>query len=62
IARLIRDLGRDEWEKREAATQELTNLGYLAKAQLAEAAQQAQDAEVRSRSQKILDALNSSNP
>ncbi|PTX99480.1 hypothetical protein DB346_16710 [Verrucomicrobia bacterium LW23] len=62
IARLIRDLGVDEWEKRETATQELTNLGYLAKAQLAEAAQQAQDAEVRTRAQKILDALNNANP
>ncbi|MFP4055437.1 MAG: hypothetical protein ACLF0G_01035 [Candidatus Brocadiia bacterium] len=57
IARLIRDLGSAQWETREAAHQELADLGHMAKPQLAEAVKQTGDPEVKRRAQQLLDEL-----
>lgn len=55
IANLIRDLGHPEWEKREAASRDLGELGAMPRTQLAEAVKQTTDAEVRRRAQSLLD-------
>lgn len=57
IRLLIIDLGSPEFETREAASKELSDLGQLAKSQLREAIQLSQDAEVRRRVEVILDGL-----
>ena len=57
IAALVRDLGHPDWEKREAASRELGELGAMARAQLEEAQKQTTDAEVRRRAQALLDAI-----
>jgi hypothetical protein len=57
IAALIRDLGHPEWETRTAATRELEELGYVAKAQLTEADRTSTDPEVRKRARDLLDGL-----
>jgi hypothetical protein len=57
IAGLVRDLGDPGWEKREAASRELGELGAMARAQLEETLKQTSDAEVRRRAQALLDAI-----
>ena len=57
ISTLIRDLGHAEWEKREAASRELGDLGAMASTQLNEAVKQTNDAEVRRRAQALLDSI-----
>ena len=57
ITVLVRDLGHPDWQKREAATRELTELGAMARTQLEEAQKQTTDAEVRRRAQALLDAI-----
>ena len=56
IAALIRDLAHPDWEKREAASRELGELGAMTHTQLDEAVKQTTDAEVRRRAQVLLDA------
>ena len=57
IATLVRSLGDPGWEKREAASRELGELGAMARAQLEETLRQTTDAEVRRRAQALLDAI-----
>ena len=57
ITVLVRDLGHPDWEKREAASRALGELGALARGQLEEAQKQTTDAEVRRRAQALLDAI-----
>ena len=57
IAKLVRDLGDPGWEKREAASRELGELGAMARAQLEETLKQSTDAEVKRRAQALLDAI-----
>ncbi|MBM4037504.1 MAG: hypothetical protein FJ290_03235 [Planctomycetes bacterium] len=57
IAALVRDLGHPEWEKRDAATRQLGELGFVAKPQLEEALKQADDPEVRRRVRALLDEM-----
>ena len=57
IAALVRDLGDPGWEKREAASRELGELGAIARAQLEETLKQTTDAEVKRRAQALLDAI-----
>ena len=57
IAALVRDLGDPGWEKREAASRELGELGAMARAQLEETLRQSTDAEVRRRARALLDAI-----
>ncbi|MHA3774368.1 hypothetical protein ACXR0O_22815 [Verrucomicrobiota bacterium sgz303538] len=59
VARLIRDLGDPDWEKREAASRELGDLGAMARLQLDETVKQSTDAEVRRRAQALLDSIES---
>jgi hypothetical protein len=54
IARLIRELGDDNWAVREAASRQLAGMGTLAEAAIREAAAQSRDAEVISRARKLL--------
>lgn len=57
IAGLVRDLGHTDWEKREAASRELGELGAMARGQLDEAQKQTTDAEVRRRVEALLEAI-----
>ena len=57
IAGLIRDLGNDDWEKREAATQALGQLGFMAKPLLEETLKTTPDPEVRRRVEQLIDGL-----
>jgi len=57
IAKLIRELGHPSWEKREAASRELAELGLMAAPQLKEAATQSKDPEVRRRTKKLLEGI-----
>ena len=57
IAALVRNLGDPGWEKREAASRELGELGAMARAQLEEVLKQTTDAEVKRRAQALLDAI-----
>lgn len=57
IAALLRDLGHTDWEKREAASRELGELGGIARSALSETVKQTNDAEVRRRGQALLDAM-----
>ena len=57
IVVLVRDLGHPDWEKREAASRELGELGPMARVQLEETQKQTTDAEVRRRTQALLDAI-----
>ena len=57
IAEQIRDLGNDEYQKRETATNALIELGQLAKQQLNNALGQTSDTEVRRRLEKILSEI-----
>ncbi|HEX8297090.1 MAG TPA: hypothetical protein VF593_12370 [Chthoniobacteraceae bacterium] len=57
IAALLRDLGHADWEKREAASRELGELGSLTRSALDETVKQTTDAEVRRRAQTLLDTI-----
>ena len=57
IAGLIRDLGDPAWEKREAASRDLAELGPMARSPLGEALKQATDPEVRKRVQALVEKL-----
>ena len=57
IAVLVRDLGHTDWEKREAASRELGELGAMARVQLEETKKQTTDAEVRRRVEALLEAI-----
>ncbi|MEZ5301828.1 MAG: hypothetical protein R3F11_14440 [Verrucomicrobiales bacterium] len=57
IGELIRELGSEEWEVREGATEELTEYGFMAKGLLDEALQVNTDPEVRRRIEKILGSI-----
>ncbi len=54
IARLVRELGDDNWTVREAASRHLANMGTLAEAALRDAAEGSRDAEVVLRARKLL--------
>ncbi len=57
IAKWIRDLGNDDWQTRERASEELAEFGYLAKPQLVEAGNFTNDAEVNRRVEMLLRRL-----
>ncbi len=57
IARLLRQLGADDWQQREAATDELSGFGYLAKSIFEDELRASSDAEVRRRLERILAGL-----
>lgn len=57
IAKLIRDLGNDDWRTRESATEELQEYGYLAKSLLVDAIRVTNDAEVKRRLEQLIDAV-----
>ena len=57
ISALIRELAHPDWEKREAASRELGELGAMTHTQLEETVKQTNDAEVRRRAQTLLDAI-----
>jgi len=56
VARLIRQLGDDDFEKRDAASKELDAIGEPAAAALRQAAKSAADPEVRRRAEGVLQA------
>ncbi|MGI8601740.1 MAG: hypothetical protein ACR2OZ_01940 [Verrucomicrobiales bacterium] len=55
IAALVRELGSDEWEKREAASAALAEFGFMAKSVLEETLKTSPDPEVQRRVEKLLD-------
>ena len=57
VARLIRQLGHDEFAKREAASKELDAIGEPALDALRKAAASSDDAEIRRRAERIVDAV-----
>ncbi|HYE07240.1 MAG TPA: hypothetical protein VEL07_17130 [Planctomycetota bacterium] len=57
LVALVRDLGDEEWPRREAATKALADLGEMARAALEEAARSSADLEVRSRAEALIKAL-----
>ncbi|MFT5410396.1 MAG: hypothetical protein ACI9NC_003126, partial [Verrucomicrobiales bacterium] len=57
IAALIRELGNEDWEKREEASGSLGEYGYMAKALLADALRVTPDAEVRRRIDQLLSEM-----
>lgn len=57
IAELIKDLGHPEWQRREAASRGLAEIGALAKGQLNEIKAKTQDGEVRRRVEILLSDL-----
>lgn len=57
IARLLRQLGADDWQQREAASEELSGFGYLAKSIFEDELRSNRDAEVRRRLERILAGL-----
>lgn len=57
IAALVRDLGHEDWQRREAASRALGELGEPARAALEEAVRASGDAEVRARADALLKAL-----
>ena len=54
IATLVRDLGNVDWEKRQTATEELAEYGFMAKSLMLEALKVTPDPEVRRRIEKLL--------
>ncbi|MDF1701704.1 MAG: hypothetical protein P1V36_11165, partial [Planctomycetota bacterium] len=54
---LVRDLGHPDWEKREAASIALAELGELAKAALERVVRETKDPEVERRARRLLDKL-----
>jgi hypothetical protein len=57
IAAYLRDLGHADWEKREAASRGLGELGGISRTALMETVKQTTDAEVRRRAQALLDSI-----
>lgn len=57
IARLIRELGADEWQMREKATEELESFGFIAQSILREELRTNPDPEVRRRLERVLLAI-----
>ncbi len=57
IARLIRELGDDDWRIRENAMEELREYGYLAKSLLVDALRVSNDAEVKRRLEQLVNAI-----
>jgi WD40 repeat protein len=57
VARLLKDLDDDEFEKREKATEELKGLGQRAEAALREALKNSPSAEARHRIERLLERL-----
>ncbi len=57
VAQFIRDLGHPDWKKREAASQQLADIGPAAKPMLQEALRQTVDAEVRRRVRDLLEGI-----
>ncbi|MFV1993978.1 MAG: hypothetical protein ACC661_00980 [Verrucomicrobiales bacterium] len=57
IAKLIRELGDEDWKKRENATEELREYGYLARSLLLDAARVTHDAEVQRRLERLINAV-----
>ncbi|MGY8642017.1 MAG: HEAT repeat domain-containing protein [Verrucomicrobiales bacterium] len=57
IGKLIRTLGDEKWQTREAATEELAGFGYLAKSVLEEQLRTNPDPEVRRRIERILQVM-----
>lgn len=57
IAARIRDLGHPDWERREAASRQLGDLGYIARGQLEEALKYASDPEVRKRVKVLIESI-----
>jgi hypothetical protein len=56
-ARLIKQLGDDEFVKREAASKELESIGLPAMGALRKAAASAEDPEIRQRSKQLVEAI-----
>jgi hypothetical protein len=59
IGTLIRDLGDEDWSKREQASRELRELGPLSRPSLQEALKQATDPEVTRRIEEITQEMDS---
>ncbi|MEM1295238.1 MAG: hypothetical protein AAGH89_07725, partial [Verrucomicrobiota bacterium] len=59
ITKWITDLGNDDWATRENASDQLGELGYLAKPQLIDATEQSNDPEVKRRAEALLYRLQS---
>ena len=57
IGRLIRQLGAEDWQTREKATEELGSYGFLARALLEEENRTSRDPEVRRRLERVLAEL-----
>ena len=57
IAARIRELGNDDWQKREEASTALAEYGFLARSMLMEAMRVSPDPEVRRRVEKLLEKL-----
>ena len=57
LRELVRDLGHPDWEKREAATIALAELGELAKSALERVVRETKDPEVERRARRLLDKL-----
>jgi hypothetical protein len=57
IAGFIRDLGNDDWEKRETASESLIEFGFMARPSLEDALKTSTDPEVRRRIEQIVDSL-----
>ncbi len=57
ITTLIRELGNVEWEERQAASDELSEYGYMAKGLLIESLRLTPDAEVRHRIDLLLNEM-----
>lgn len=57
LQELLRDLGHPEWEKREAASIALAELGPLAQAALERVVRETKDPEVERRARRLLDKL-----
>ena len=60
IVRLVKQLGHDEFDQREAATEALNKVGKLALTALSKAATESSDAEVRSRAVALLQVIKDS--
>jgi HEAT repeat protein len=54
MAGLIRDLGSDDWQSRESATEALAAFGFLARPLLDEALKSSPDPEVRRRVEQLI--------
>jgi len=62
VAALVKELGSDEWAKREAAGEELLKIGKPAESALAEAADKAKDPEVATRAGELVKKIRTMRP